>query len=448
MNTRVVYFSVLLWTIFILKVDGQSLDEKHLQANTQIEDVDFYHLKTAGGMEQNSITSIAQDSIGQMWFATKNGLVRCNAKEFFVYKHNPDNPHSIGNNFVNSIFVSKDGSIWVASIGLAKYHSETDEFEPIVPTILSDIEIYAISQDTTGILWFIDRNSTLYRYDDIAKELQSFEFKTNKNHYVKSEFRRLLVTKNDRIFITTNQPYFLEFTPSDSSFNHTYFMSEREIETLPNYRTYAISIEEDHNGHLWIASRYGYVMKYDLQKDFFIRHYFNLKFPRKDFANCTFIFEDTSFNIWIGTWFNGLLKISPDRREIQHFLPELTKETSLTNNIITSGFQDKAGYLWFGTEFAGLNILKKNKKFSVFTYNSEVAYSLPAFPYTAAVKDLTGRVWVGTDGDGLYYFNPKDKKAFKTDQPILKKPTRIFTLLNGKNDNLWIGTGIGLYQYD
>lgn len=435
-------------TIFFLKVDSQIIDEQQLQTVTQIEDVDFYHLKTAGGMEQNSITSIAQDSIGQMWFATKDGLVRYNAKNFFVYKHNPDDLHSIGNNFVNTVFVSKDGSIWVGAIGLAKYRPETDDFEPIVPSVLSNIEVYAISGDSNGILWFIDRNSILFRYDDNSKELQSFEFKTKENHYGKSEFRRLLVTKDDSVFITTNQPYLLEFKPSISDFQLTYFQTEREIKTLPKYRIYAFCIEEDHNGDLWIASIYPYIIKYDTESGLLTRYYCNLWSSRDRIGNSMFIYEDTDYAIWIGTWGDGLLKIPPNRKEVQHFLPEPNKETSLSNNIITAGFQDKAGYLWFGTEFAGLNILKKNKKFSVLSHNSKLVYSLPQHPYTNVIKDFTGRVWVGTDGDGLYYFNPKDKKAHKTTHPILKKPTRIFTILNGKNNILWIGTGIGLYQYD
>jgi len=446
LNIKVLYFSIVFLAFYFLKVDGQIEDVDLVRTNT--ESTDFYHLKTKGGMEQNSITSIAQDSLGQMWFSTKDGLLRYNGKEFFTYKHDSDNLSSIGNNFLNSVFVSKDGSVWATSIGLAKYHPETDDFETIVPSVLSDIEIYAISQDSNSILWFIDRNSTLFRYDDNSKELQSFEFQTEKNHFVKAKFLRILVTKNNKIFVTTNQPYFLEFKPSTANFQLIYFMSESEIKALPKYKAYAFNIEEDHKGDLWIASIFTYVMKYDVQKGLFTRYHYNLNFSRENIANSMFIFEDTDYTIWIGTWFEGLLKILPNRQEVQYFLPEPDKETSLSNNIITAGFQDKAGYLWFGTEFAGLNILKKNKKFSVFAYNSKLAYSLPPYPYTNAVKDFTGHVWVGTDGDGLYYFNPNDKKAFKTKHPILKKPTRIFTLLNGKNNILWIGTGIGMYQYN
>lgn len=429
-------------------LNAQEYTSVDLKTNTTAENTDFYHLKTKGGVEQNSINPITQDRIGQMWIASKDGLLRYNGREFFVYKYNPDNPRSIGDNFVHSVFASHDGNIWVGSIGLVKYHQETDDFEPIAPNQLSKTEVYAISQDSNGLLWFIDRDNTLYSYDDKTKKLLSFDFKPTENHYVKAAFQRVLVTKTDRIFITTNQPYFLEFKPETNSFHPIYFMTKNEIETLPNFKTYAFSITEDHNGDIWLASLYRCALKYDIEDESFTRYYIDIAYSEKNIYVGMFIFEDADFNMWIGTWFSGLFKISPNRLEVAQFLPNPNKATSLSNNIITAGFQDKAGYLWFGSEFAGINILKKNKKFSVLAYNPKEENSLPPVPYKSAIKDTTGRVWIGTDFGGLNYFNPKEKKAYKTSHPILKKPTRIFTLLMGEDDFLWIGTGIGLYKYN
>jgi len=444
----VLYFFVFLGLFSFSYVNAQEFDTLYLKTLTENENADFYHLKTNAGTEQNSITTIAQDSIGQMWFATKDGLLRNNGREFFVYKYNPENPRSIGDNFVNSVFVSKDGNLWVGSVGLVKYRQETDDFEPIAPKELSKTEVYAISQDSNGLLWFIDRDTTLYSYDDITKELLSFEFEAIENHYVKTAFSRVLATKTNRIFITTNQPYFLEFKPETNSFHQVYFMTKSEIESLPNYKRYVFSITEDHTGNIWLASLYKYAIKYDINNESFTRYYFDIAYSEKKIYVGMFIFEDADFNIWIGTWINGLLKISPNRLEVSQILPDPKKAASLSNNIITAGFQDKAGYLWFGSEFAGINILKKNKKFSVLANNPKEENSLPPVPYTSAIKDTTGRVWVGTDGAGLHYFNPNDIRAYKTSHPILKKPTRIFTILLGEADILWIGTGIGLYKYN
>ena len=38
-----------------------------------------------------------------MWFGTNNGLNRFDGKHFKVFKNEPDNPHSIGNNFIHCL---------------------------------------------------------------------------------------------------------------------------------------------------------------------------------------------------------------------------------------------------------------------------------------------------------------------------------------------------------
>ena len=93
-------------------------------------DVDFYHLRTDGSMEQNSITSITQDQQGRIWFSTKDGLVKYDAKEFSVYKFDAENPQSIPNNFLRKT-IDCGGTIWVASKGMSRYHPDLNNVETI-----------------------------------------------------------------------------------------------------------------------------------------------------------------------------------------------------------------------------------------------------------------------------------------------------------------------------
>ena len=45
----------------------------------------FRELTVAQGLSQNSVVSIAQDSIGFMWFATQDGLNRYDGTRFYQY---------------------------------------------------------------------------------------------------------------------------------------------------------------------------------------------------------------------------------------------------------------------------------------------------------------------------------------------------------------------------
>lgn len=445
------HFLVFLVTVFIsLQINAQSSSVTTLQNKIDIEPPEFYSLKITGGMEQNSITYMAQDSIGQMWFATKDGVVRYDTKKFHIYKNDFKNSRSIGGNFVERIFVGKDGSVWVGTepAVLSKYNPVTDDFETI-PGV-SGGRIKGIQQDKEGIYW-ITSNKTLYRYDDTTKDLKSYTYKD-----AKVGLDRLLITSRNQIFITTNEHYILEFDTKTTTFNKINIINKSEkIHTSNTIPYSAFYIEEDLQGYIWITTPYGYLMRYHPKNKEINKYVFQKSLMGKDFLDydkltIMFITKDDENNLWFGTWFNGLYKIAANRSEIQHFMPHHDKLNTLTNNIIHSGFQDKAGYMWFGTEFSGLNILKKNKKFKIISYDeNHPNTSLPNTAYTSTAIDNSNRVWVGTDGKGLYFFDKKEPNISKSANQIFgfKNDTWIFSLLYDSKGFLWVGTNIGLYKY-
>ncbi|MDP4227054.1 MAG: two-component regulator propeller domain-containing protein, partial [Bacteroidota bacterium] len=123
-------------------------------------------------------------------------------------------------------------------------------------------------------------------------------------------------------------------------------------------------------------------------------------------------------------------------------------EHGLSNNAVTSIFQDSHGFMWFGT-FDGLNRYDGNK-FKIFRNQLNNSTSLSSNRITAIGEDEAGNIWVGTKQGGVIYsnytslFSPlyflpyKDKAAQK-----LKWPVNCFA--KGKKGNFFIGTaGNGL----
>ena len=65
-----------------------------------------------------------------MWLGTKDGLNRYDGLLFRQYKYNSNDIHSLGNNFVTSLYEDKEGHIWVGTdLGLYIYYPERDQFE-------------------------------------------------------------------------------------------------------------------------------------------------------------------------------------------------------------------------------------------------------------------------------------------------------------------------------
>jgi ligand-binding sensor domain-containing protein/AraC-like DNA-binding protein len=399
-------------------------------------------------MEQNSVNSITQDHQGRIWYSTKDGVVKYDAKAFSIYKFDAHDSHSITNNFVHQVVQCPDSRIWVAAKGLSNYRPSSDDFE----TILTGSEdMIKAGMDSKGILWSIEEDGILHKYD--GYDVRAFESDIELVHGNNEQFRDLLITKNDRIFIMTGQPWFLEFHPESMQFTAIQFLSDEMWKSFREKRFFANRFTEDHNGDIWIGANYGFLVQYDPDTGDFTYHYFqDRKLNRYEVI--MFVMEDTDHNLWFGTWGYGLYQVSPDKKSYHHFMPDEQNRASISNNIVTSGYQDKAGYLWFGTEFTGINILKKNKKFSVMAFDPNANYTLPEYPYLDVAVDAHDRVWVATDGGGsktsktgIYYFEKKDRIPHHTGTSIIGDEIRAYRLLFGRDGFLWIGTGNGLFKY-
>ncbi len=119
----------------------------------------FVNLTKEQGLSDNTVEAIVEDRRGFMWFGTADGLNRYDAHSFAVYRHDPEDPRSLGGNFVNALFVDRDGELWVATNnGLNRYQRDSDSFvryrhDPNDPTSLSHNAVFALHQDPRGNLW-------------------------------------------------------------------------------------------------------------------------------------------------------------------------------------------------------------------------------------------------------------------------------------------------------
>jgi ligand-binding sensor domain-containing protein len=53
-----------------------------------------------------------QDSQGFMWFGTEDGLNKYDGYTFTVYKHDPEDPTSLGGNWIQALLEDDSGRLW------------------------------------------------------------------------------------------------------------------------------------------------------------------------------------------------------------------------------------------------------------------------------------------------------------------------------------------------
>lgn len=123
-----------------------------------------------------------------------------------------------------------------------------------------------------------------------------------------------------------------------------------------------------------------------------------------------------------------------------------TTADGLAHNNVDSIFQDKKGFLWFGTD-EGLS------RFDGYDFvNFRTADGLPADNVNAILEDDTGRIWVGTDGGIGLLVNQKpgatsnakfEKILIDPDIPAANSVVRMLIDSSGK---LWLLTWNGVYN--
>ncbi|WP_262245274.1 hybrid sensor histidine kinase/response regulator transcription factor [Parapedobacter soli] len=90
-----------------------------------------------------------------------------------------------------------------------------------------------------------------------------------------------------------------------------------------------------------------------------------------------------------------------------YYFRSLQVEDGLSQSSVYTIFQDRQGYMWFGTQ-DGLNRYD-GQTFKVFKKNSRDSCSLGSNTVTAIAQDTDGILWIGTS-DGAYLYNPRTER--------------------------------------
>jgi len=99
----------------------------------------------------------------------------------------------------------------------------------------------------------------------------------------------------------------------------------------------------------------------------------------------------------------------------------ITKKDGLSQGTINVIFEDSYGLMWFGTK-DGLNLYDGNE-IKVFRRNFQDDYSLPNNHILSIEQDNNGRLWIGTSGNNLCYYNPVTDQFYPWQHPIIFMPS-------------------------
>src|SRR5205823_4146541 len=124
----------------------------------QLHQIQFQHLTVSDGLSNNGAWTFTQDKFGFIWIGTTDGLNRYDGYEVDVFHHEANNPKSLPDDFILSLFTDSKGVVWVGTVsGLARFDYITQSFKTFRheegnSNSLPSNHIVKITKDKNGFL--------------------------------------------------------------------------------------------------------------------------------------------------------------------------------------------------------------------------------------------------------------------------------------------------------
>ena len=310
---------------------------------------------------------------------------------------------------------------------------------------LAQNTVQSIVQDHKGFIWIATQNG-LSMFD-------GYEFKNwyqrsdNKNGLSSSFINQLAIDKNNRIWIATS----LGVNCFDSEKNKVYVYKSllKNKKSLSDNTINCIFIDSEN--YLWAGTKMGLnkslkpVNEFDPGiQDLEFSHFYHQDSVNSISANrINCFFEDTEKNIWVGTN-NGLNKYNKATGIFNSYFYNKSFSSPEEANNIKSIIQINDTVFWLATKAGLFELNPKSGRIFSFNEHSFFIKNKIEGSILSLSKSTNGNVWIGTDGNGLLYYDliKKNFYQYKKEAGNKNKPedNYIQSLFEDKSGTLFIGT--------
>ena len=409
----------------------------------------------AEGFLQTRIRAIQQTSDGYLWLATAGGLVRFDGVRFTTFNVQTG---SLRDNEVWTLKETRDGALWAGTIsgGLTCYQNGVFTSYTTADG-LPDNAVRKIDEDAAGDLW-IGTLRGLCRYargkftavterDGLPPGLVS--------EICAQSQEGIFVIASDKLYRWAGGKFALENLPAEEGDGVVSSLAAGRDGALWLYyeggvvkrlKSGAVTrfalesgrsarigrIYEDREGMVWLGARDGVHPLRRLQNGRF--EVFTPGNKKESLGTIMSMYEDREGNLWLGLEANGLGRL----RRTQ-FVTLAVDDRQPAGSSMRTVIQDSRGSIWVGTTAGFLQY----RDGAITSYTELDGRSLPWVNCIA--EDQTGTLWIGAMDSLLKLRNGQ----------LFREPTwtsravEIRSIYRDANDRMWVATdGNGLFLYE
>ncbi len=490
------------WCILVLALLGFQLAEA--------QSYPFRHITTNEGLLSSNVLSILQDHQGFYWFGSEEGLQRYDGYSFKNYHFQQSDSLSLSSNIIQYLFEDSKHNLWVGTFdaGLCWYDRENDRFirfrhDPTNPQSLIGNFVQTIYESNAGRLYIsvVGQGISSFQIpDQIHPNIQFTNHTFNIAPDVANHWASAIVENMNGLLVAVNGDGVNQYNPTTGAFTRLFrdtvnlrvqalycdskqrlwigtwsdglYVYDRQTKKIFQHRAgensgelisnQIYSVKESNDGTIWIGTENGINILEKNADPFTDQPFVRLQHNEYDNESllsnsikCLYV--DKQNSVWAATYFGGVNVYDQNAQKFNVYKSVIGNPSGLTHNNIFALEEDQNGTVWVGTDGGGLNytesFLNHSTKVPLFQKIPLIHQGRQAEKIKCMRADGKGNIWVGTWGDGLFKVNVATKQALHVEMVAMhgtELPVKeILTIETDSLDNLWIGTfGFGVLHYN
>lgn len=431
------------------------------------QDYNFRNFSSDDGLAQSYVYSITQDEHGYLWICTGDGVSRYNG---FIFE-NYGTTDSLTDNFTTRT-ITDGGWLWFGHMngGISYFNGKSFNKVIIPETNISPITDF--SKSPGGRLWASTFSDGFLELSKDPGAVRTISFK---DQTIVTSFKFL--TDNELLTGTNTGLFYCRLTGTSGieiirSVTEIPGSKISSIQTMRNGSGFYVATENDGIFKLAYGSNRFEVTELATDKKFI-------------FTGIHDIYEDSQSNLWLGSFGNGLIKMSITDSGTETKISCFNSSNGFITDNVKTIYEDLEGNIWCGNYGQGLTLLLP-KIFSLYKFdNTKYSNNFLSLHFTPQCKwigterglvkmDLsTGKIvkfyekesglpddaitalyssdgkelWIGTRENGVFHMDTAKEKIVKY---TIKNGTLESSITNitGEGEQVWIGTKKGLFNLD
>ncbi|MFN7783759.1 MAG: EAL domain-containing protein [Lysobacterales bacterium] len=408
------------------------------------QDYHFRVIDSRGGLAQNTVNALLQDSRGFVWIATEGGLHRYDGYGLRLFLHDPDDPASLPESFITALAEDDAGRLWVgtntrflASIDLASGRIERHMLARSEGGKAHRDRITGLLHQPGVGLWVSTGQGVELFHPDTGLRERRLSFEGD----IEGSLRLagLALQSDGSVLVATHEGLF-QFAPGATL--------PRRIG--PRQRLHALALQG--SDAVWVGAEDGLYRwrRGDREPQ--------RVWPREGRGlPVRAITVDHEQQLWLALHNSGLVRFDPSTGDSWSLRHDPDQEQSLHEDRVARLMISGSGLLWVGGEARGVATTRpEGARFARISETRSALDPVLVNNIRTVHEDLDGQLWLGTEGRGLVRLlgpQMEFESHYAPLRAVLPRTggdpaIRVFGIADAGEGRLWVSSDQGLFEYD